>query len=70
MQARDGLLRLTKQEAKAESTDRVAREIIRAEEEARELKTQRLRAARLAKEAADKSAPVASSGRKAKRKAR
>lgn len=43
-------------EAKADATTRIAREIIDSEATAREAKTQRLRAARLAQEAAAKPA--------------
>lgn len=46
----------SKQEAKADVTTRIAREIIDSEATARETKTERLRAARLAKEAAAKPA--------------
>ena len=54
MRTRDTLFRATKAESKADSTTRVAREIIEAETSARDLKVQRLRAARLEKEAAAK----------------
>ncbi len=47
----------SRQEAKADVTSRIAREIIDSEATARESKTERLRAARLAKEAAAKPAP-------------
>ena len=49
--------RPSKQEAKADVTSRIAREIIDSEATARESKTERLRAARLAKEAAAKPTP-------------
>ena len=47
----------SKQEAKADTTTRIAREIIDGEASAREAKTERLRAARLAKEVAAQPAP-------------
>ena len=55
----------SKQEAKADVTTRVAREIIDGEASAREAKTERLRAARLAQEATAKPVAVA---RKTRRK--
>lgn len=51
----------SRQEAKADATTRVAREIIDREVTAREAKTERLRAARLAREAAAE--PVATTKR-------
>ena len=47
----------SRQEAKADVTSRIAREIIDSEATARESKTERLRAARLAQEAAVEPAP-------------
>ncbi len=52
-------LKPSRQETKADTTTRAAREIIDSEASAREAKTQRLRAARLAIEAIDKPAPAA-----------
>lgn len=52
-------LKPSRQETKADTTTRAAREIIDGEASAREAKTQRLRAARLAIEAIDKPAPAA-----------
>jgi len=51
MRKKDGAPRPTKQESRADRTDRAAREIIQAEEEASQSKTARLRAARLKLEA-------------------
>lgn len=47
----------TRPETRAEVTDRIAREIIDAENAAREQQVERLRTARLRKEAAERSAP-------------
>lgn len=47
----------SKQEAKADVTTRIAREIIDGESSAREAKTERLRAARLAQEATAEPVP-------------
>jgi len=58
--------RPSKQEAKADVTSRVAREIIDKEAAARESKTERLRAARLAQEEA--AAQPAPAPRKTRRK--
>jgi len=49
--------RPSRQEAKADVTTRAARQIIDSEAEARQAKTERLRAARLAQEAAADPAP-------------
>lgn len=49
----------SRQETKADTTTRAAWEIIDSEAAAREAKTQRLRAARLALEAADEPTPAA-----------
>ena len=49
----------TKQESRLAETDRVAREIIRGEEEAKDLKTERLKQARLDRQAAEKAEPAA-----------
>ena len=49
----------SRQEAKADVTSRIAREIIDSEVTARESKTERLRAARLAREAAADARPAA-----------
>lgn len=56
--------RTSRQEAKADATTRVAREIIDGEVTAREAKTERLRAARLAQEAAAKPAAGAKAQRR------
>lgn len=50
------LFRATKQETRADVTDRAAREIIDAETAAREQQIARLRTARLRKEAAERTA--------------
>ena len=50
---KDGPTPPTKQESRLATTDRIAREIIRGEEEARDLKTERLKKARLARDAAE-----------------
>jgi hypothetical protein len=55
--------RPSKQEAKSETTSRVARDIIDAEVTRREAKTERLKAARLAREAAGQTATAASAKR-------
>lgn len=54
----------SRQEAKADVTTRVAREIIDREVTAREAKTERLRAARLAREAAAKPAAATKTQRR------
>jgi hypothetical protein len=59
-------LKSSKQEAKADATTRVAREIIGGEASARKAKTERLRAARLAREATAK--PVGATAKKVRRK--
>lgn len=56
----------SKPEAKADATTRMARAIIDSEAAAREAKTERLRAARLAQEATAK--PVVGTAKKARRK--
>lgn len=56
----------SKQEAKVDATTRLVRAIIDNEASAREAKTERLRAARLAQEAATK--PVAETAKKVRRK--
>jgi len=56
----------SKQEAKADATTRLVRAIIDNEASAREAKTERLRAARLAHEATAK--PVAETAKKVRRK--
>ncbi|TCO72404.1 hypothetical protein [Rhodovulum euryhalinum] len=67
MVTKDTLFRPTKQETKADTTNRTAREIIRSEAEARESKTATLRAARMEKEAAQAALPKA--GKPAKKMA-
>ena len=47
MPKKDTQFRPTRQESRADRTDRAAREIIRDDEEARQEKTEKLRAARL-----------------------
>lgn len=61
------LFRATRQESKADITDRAAREIIEAETVARQQQMERLRASRLMKEAADRAAAQAASSPKAKK---
>jgi len=56
----------SKQEVKADATTRVARAIIDSEAAARDAKTERLRAVRLAQEATAK--PVADTAKKVRRK--
>jgi len=56
--------RASRQEAKADTTTRIAREIMDAELAKREAKTERLRLARLAQEATE---PVKAPSRKAKK---
>ncbi|MEO3389202.1 hypothetical protein [Mesorhizobium sp. CAU 1741] len=60
----------SKQEAKADTTTRVAREILDSESRKRDAKTERLRLARLASEASDTEAPAAKPKVKAKAKAK
>lgn len=59
----------SKAETKADITDRTARAIIDDESGVREAKTEKLRRARLEREAREASAPLASEARKAKRSA-
>ena len=61
--------RLSKSESKSDATSRAAWEILDGEAAARAAKSERLRAARLAREAAEKTAPVAEKVRR-KRPAR
>ena len=67
MQPRETLFRPTKQESKADSTDRAAREIIDAEDAARRKKIEGLRSARLASEAAARAVPPEPSRKPAKK---
>ncbi len=60
----------SKQEAKADTTTRVAREILDAESRKRDAKTERLRLARLAVEAAEPEIPANKPKTKAKAKAK
>ncbi|TCM87106.1 hypothetical protein [Rhodovulum steppense] len=54
MRTKDTLFRSTSQETKADTTARVAREIIQSEAEERQKKTAAQRAARLEREAVDR----------------
>lgn len=67
MQSRETLPRRSRQESRADSTDRAAREIIDAEGAAHEEKTVRLRSARLAREAAERAAQPAPRRKPAKK---
>ena len=67
MQPRETLFRPTRQESKADSTDRAAREIVDAEGAAHREKTGRLRSARLASEAATRAVPPAPGRKPAKK---
>ena len=58
MPTKDTLFTMSKAETKAESVTRIAFETIRAQTEERARKTQKLRAARLEKEAADRAQPA------------
>jgi hypothetical protein len=63
------LPRPTRSEAKADITDRAAREIIDAETNARDNRIARLRSLRLQSEAAERAAPKAKPAPKARKKA-
>lgn len=62
-------LPVSKAEAKNDTTNRIARQIIDGEVAARDAKTDRLRAARMAREAAEQDAVVAAAAKKPKAKA-
>lgn len=67
---KENLFRMTKSESKADGTTRVVKEIIDAPASEREIKTQRLRSARLAKEEIDKAERAANPPKKAQAKRR
>ena len=70
MRTKDNLFRPTKSESKADSTTRAAKEIIDAQKTARDAITQRLRLARLEREASEKAQTAAAPKTKAPRKSR
>lgn len=64
MRSIETLFRPKKQETRADSTDLAFRKIIEADGAARRLKNERLKSARLAKDAAERLDKLAPSGRK------
>lgn len=70
MSSTNTLFRATKQETRADVTDRIARELIAADVARRQQQTARLRAARLRKEAAERAAPPVVPARKPRKAAR
>ena len=67
---KDTLFHMTKSESKADSTTRVVKELVQAQTSERETKTQRLRAARLARDEADRAERAANPPKKAPAKRR
>ena len=70
MSSTNTLFRATKQETRADVTDRIARELIAADLAGRQQQTARLRAARLRKEAAERAAKPVAPARKPRKAAR
>ena len=70
MSSTNTLFRATKQETRADFTDRIARELIAADVARRQQQTARLRAARLRKEAEERAAMPVAPARKPRKAAR